>query len=69
MAAIGERTRVGGLALAGVVVLPAEDPGTARAAWDALPADVVLVFLTPRAADALGDRPAAGPPLMVVLPP
>lgn len=70
LAAIGERRRVTGLATAGVVVLPAEDPETVRAAWRGLPADVGLVILTPAAAAALGPGPReALDPLTAVMPP
>ncbi len=71
VAAIGAEVRVAGFALAGVAVRPAEDDATVRAAWAALPEDVVAVILTPAAAAALADtlvgRP--GPPFPVVLPP
>ncbi|MFF9060977.1 hypothetical protein ACF09K_20155 [Streptomyces sp. NPDC014882] len=53
VAALGERPRVAGLALAGAVVLAAEDPGAVRRAWRSLPDDVDLVILTPAAAEAL----------------
>ncbi|MFR0354637.1 hypothetical protein [Streptomyces sediminimaris] len=70
VAAIGERRRVIGLATAGVVVLPAEDPEAVRAAWRGLPADVGLVILTPAAATALGPGPLeAREPLTAVMPP
>jgi vacuolar-type H+-ATPase subunit F/Vma7 len=67
IAALGEAQRVQGLGLAGVLVLPAEQPDEVRAQWSALAADVVLVILTPRARAALGPAPAG--PLTVVLPP
>lgn len=54
-AAIGEHARVVGYALAGVEVRPAEDPAAARAAWQALAADVGLVLLTPAAHAAVAD--------------
>lgn len=54
VAAIGEQVRVAGLALAGVTVLVAEDPGAAREAWRGLPDEVELVILTPGAAESLG---------------
>ncbi|MFE7172932.1 hypothetical protein [Streptomyces sp. NPDC057616] len=57
VAAIGERQRVVGLATAGVVVLPAEDPEAVLAAWSGLPAEVGLVILTPAAAAVLGSGP------------
>ena len=71
VAAIGAGSGVTGFALAGVVVAEAADPAAVHAAWDALPADVDLVVLTPLAADVLRDRtpPGHGRPLTVVLPP
>ncbi|MFJ4696215.1 hypothetical protein [Streptomyces sp. NPDC088766] len=55
VAALGERSRVAGLALAGAVVLAADDPEAVRRAWRSLPDGVDLVILTPAAAEAL-DR-------------
>jgi len=67
VAAIGERVRVDGLSLAGVLVRAAEDPPAVRAEWAALPDDVVVVILTDSAARAL---PVGGRgPLRVVMPP
>jgi len=66
-AVIGEAVRTEGFALAGALVLTAEDAGQAHAAWRALPADVAVVVLTARAAGWLGDAlpsppgPGAGP--------
>ncbi|MFF8948656.1 V-type ATP synthase subunit F [Streptomyces sp. NPDC014940] len=71
MAAIGARTRVCGLALAGVDVLVAEDPEAVRVAWRALPGAVGLVILTAEAAEVLGDAataPDPDRPLTVVMP-
>lgn len=71
VAAIGARTSVGGLALAGVDVLVAEDPDDVRRAWRALPGTTGLVILTADAAEALGaETPAPAPsrPLTVVMP-
>ncbi|MFJ9535914.1 hypothetical protein ACIRPX_01450 [Streptomyces sp. NPDC101225] len=69
VAAIGERQRVIGLATAGVVVLPAENPEAVRAAWSGLPAEVGLVILTPAAAAALGPGARdAQDPLTAVMP-
>ncbi|GEK01190.1 V-type ATP synthase subunit F [Streptomyces sp. NPDC014684] len=71
MAAIGARTRVCGLALAGVDVLVAEDPEAVRVAWRALPGTVGLVILTAEAAEVLGDAataPDPDRPLTVVMP-
>ncbi|MGV9406280.1 hypothetical protein ACWDU8_36005 [Streptomyces sp. NPDC003388] len=69
--AIGARTRVCGLALAGVDVLVAEDPEAVRVAWRALPGTVCLVILTAEAAEVLGDAataPDPDRPLTVVMP-
>ncbi|MFH9860418.1 hypothetical protein [Streptomyces sp. NPDC017202] len=54
VAALGERSRVAGLALAGALVLAADDPEAVRRAWRSLPDGVDLVILTPAAAEALG---------------
>ena len=56
VAAIGERERVSGFALAGVLVAAAGDADSVRAAWDALPADVGLVILTQAARAALASK-------------
>ncbi|MFJ7910483.1 hypothetical protein [Kitasatospora sp. NPDC096204] len=69
VAAVGERARVAGFALAGVVVLTAEQPVEVRKAWEDLPRGTALVIVTPAAALALGpERLDAGRPLTVVLP-
>ncbi|MFS4092973.1 V-type ATP synthase subunit F [Streptomyces sp. AF1A] len=71
VAAIGARTSVSGLALAGVDVLAAENPDAVRRAWRMLPRTVGLVILTAEAAEALGGAVTApGPsrPLTVVIP-
>ncbi len=59
--AIGEEQRVRGFALAGVGVRATADADAARAAWEALDADVGLVILTPAAADALRPELAGAP--------
>ncbi|MFF4585689.1 hypothetical protein [Streptomyces sp. NPDC001388] len=71
VAALGERSRVAGLALAGAVVLIADDPETVRRGWRSLPADIDLVILTPAAAETLEHEPAlpADRRLTVVMPP
>ena len=56
-AALGEDARIAGFALAGVPTLVAETAEDVRRAWAELPADVVLVLLTPAAAAALDDLP------------
>ena len=66
VAAIGEAVRVQGLSLAGVLLLPGEEPAEVQASWADLPADVEVVILTPRSAAVLGT-PLAGP-LTVVMP-
>lgn len=69
LAVLGERTRVAGFALAGALVLPAEDETAVRAAWAELPADVEVVILTPAAAAALvAPGPEVATPLQVVMP-
>ncbi|MGY5051526.1 V-type ATP synthase subunit F [Streptomyces sp. 900105755] len=73
VAAIGARTSVGGLALAGVEVLVAEDPDAVRRAWRDLPGTVALVILTASAAETLGAgamglEPGRTGPLTVVMP-
>ncbi len=70
VAVLGEEVSVQGYALAGAVVLVAEDVAAARAAWDGLADDVAVVILTPAAARALGPERVAGlHPLAVVMPP
>lgn len=49
--------RTAGFALAGAVVLAAENQDEARAAWRSLPADVAVLVLTARAAGWLGEAP------------
>lgn len=68
VAVIGEEARVVGFALAGALVLPADDPEAVRAAWRSLDDDVFVVVLTPRARRSLNDETATWP-LMVVMPP
>lgn len=70
IAAIGERLRIVGLASAGVLLRPAEEPEAVCAAWHGLSPDVELVILTPAAAEALGERPVDGQSLLIaVMPP
>ncbi|SDN49960.1 hypothetical protein SAMN04487981_105255 [Streptomyces sp. cf386] len=72
VAALGERSRVAGLALAGAVVLVADDPTAVRRMWRTLPDGVDLVILTRAAAEALESAPAAPGgrrPLTAVMPP
>lgn len=67
IAAIGEAMRVQGLGLAGVLVLPGDNPEQVRTSWAGLPEDVLLVILTPSAATEI-ETSATGP-LTVVMPP
>ncbi len=55
VAVIGERERVGGFALAGVLVAAANDAASVRAAWQALPTEVGVVILAPAAHGALAS--------------
>lgn len=61
VAVIGEQVGVVGYALAGALVLPAEDDAAVLAAWAGLPGDVEVVVLTARAAEALGPARTAHP--------
>jgi vacuolar-type H+-ATPase subunit F/Vma7 len=69
VAVVGELTRVQGFALAGALVVAAEDPEAVRAAWASLDEEVAVVVLTPAAAAALGEGPEPRRwPLTVVMP-
>lgn len=69
VAVLGERALVQGFALAGARVFAAESPAGVREAWAALPADVLVLVLTPAAATALAARPEPpGGPMRVVIP-
>ncbi len=69
VAVIGEQTAVSGYALAGVLVLSAENDEAVRDAFSGLPDDVQVVILTDRAARTLGDvRTAKLLPFTVVMP-
>jgi vacuolar-type H+-ATPase subunit F/Vma7 len=67
VAVIGEETLVRGFALAGALVLAADDPEAVRAAWRDLPDDVAVVILTEAAAGADPDRAAGAWPLVAVM--
>ena len=69
VAVIGELPRVQGFALAGAVVLVADDDAAVRSQWASLPTDVPVVVLTAAAAVALGHLAADGGRLIVVMPP
>jgi vacuolar-type H+-ATPase subunit F/Vma7 len=66
-AALGEALRVEGFALAGAVVLRAEGPEEALAAWRSLPADVAVLVLTARAASWLGDALRSRPDVLIAV--
>lgn len=66
VAVIGERVRVEGFALAGALVLAADTPGEARAAWDSLPPEVAVAVLTHRAAAWLRAPVAERPGVLTV---
>lgn len=69
-AVIGEQLAVEGYALAGCVVLPADNPDEVNSAWQALPPDTVLLILTASAAGWLSERLAQRPDIMTaVMPP
>lgn len=69
VAVIGAGTAVSGYALAGALVLTAEDADAVRSAWAGLPDDVVVVVLTAAAERALGPEAATTrPPFAVVMP-
>jgi len=68
-AVIGDSLRIGGYALAGAIVCPAEDGPQAISAWRGLPGDVTVVVLTESAATWLARELAARPGVLpVVLP-
>ena len=68
-AVIGEAVRTAGFALAGAVVLAAENEEEARAAWRSLPADVGVLVLTARAAAWLGQAPQSRRDVLLVVMP
>lgn len=70
VAAIGALTLVRGFALAGALVLPAEEPDDVRGTWRSLPPEVGLVLLTQPAAQALAEelRVDRTRPLVAVMP-
>jgi vacuolar-type H+-ATPase subunit F/Vma7 len=70
IAAIGEGARVGAFALAGVLVAAANDADAVLARWEALPAEVGVVILTPGAYTPLsstGVLARADAPLWTVM--
>jgi len=74
LAVLGERSRVAGYGLVGALVVAADDDEAVRSAWAGLvddpAADVDVVVLTRRAADALpADCMTREHPLTVVMDP
>ena len=69
VAALGEGALVEGFALAGAVVFGADDDAAVDRAWEALPGDVAVLILTPRAAARLRPRFAERPSLLVTVGP
>ncbi len=65
---IGESPRVDVYELAGALVVPVDDPGQARRAWDSLADDVEVVIVTPAVASAVADRRREGPIAVVMTP-
>lgn len=69
IAAIGEPLRIYGYGLAGALICPARDQPEVLRRWRELPRDVVVVVLTPDAADWLAEELASRPDVLpVVLP-
>ncbi len=70
VAVIGEATAVAGYALAGALVVPAEDAGAVRSAWDRPPRRRAWWSSSPPPpARVLGpDRHTTRPPFAVVMP-
>jgi vacuolar-type H+-ATPase subunit F/Vma7 len=68
IAAIGDRSRLGGYALSGVDVKHATDPDEVREAWLAIGSDVELVLMTSEARQALPDPLDRRDVLVTVLP-
>ena len=67
VAVIGEPLRIRGYGLAGAILCPAADRSQALGAWQALPADVAVVVLTPDAATWLHAELAASPGVLAVV--
>jgi vacuolar-type H+-ATPase subunit F/Vma7 len=69
VAVLGERALAQGYALVGANMLVAETAEDARAQWERLSPDVLVVILTPTAAAALGaSRTSLIGPMTVVMP-
>jgi len=66
---LGEAIRTDGFALSGATVIHAEDRDTVRRAWAAMPPEVEMVVVTPKAW-ALDPEPAVPEGVLtVVMPP
>ncbi|MFW6205295.1 MAG: hypothetical protein ACOC96_10000 [Actinomycetota bacterium] len=69
VAVVGAQALIQGYVLAGARPLVAESAEQARAQWAGLASDVLVVILTPAAAEALSaERAEPGGPMAVVMP-
>ena len=69
IAALGEQTAVTGYALAGALVVVAENAAQAIEAWRSLPTDVAIVVVTEQVAQALQESVSVSDgPMMAVIP-
>ncbi|MEY9951616.1 hypothetical protein [Leifsonia sp. EB34] len=68
--AVGERSALEGLPLAGVALRAAETPDEARETWQSISQMDAIVILTPASAAAIGAHPEreTSGPMTVVLP-
>lgn len=66
--AVGPAVQMGGWALAGAEVRPAETDAQARQVWDGLPSDVTLLIVAADVAEAVAGRPGPATALLAVLP-
>jgi len=66
-AVIGESLTVEGYVLAGAVIYPAGTEIEATSAFDALPADTVLVVMTADVAEWLADRLGQRPDILTAV--
>ena len=69
IAVLGATEQVEGFSLAGALVLAAGDTEDLDRAWDALPDDVGVLVLTPRAWDRLHGRFDERPQLLTTMSP
>jgi vacuolar-type H+-ATPase subunit F/Vma7 len=67
IAALGDWQRIRGFAIAGVEAHEAATDEETVVAWQALPADVAILILTPRAQAALKERLRERPAVLVAV--